>query len=153
MTETFFPTSTPSVAEETANKIIERQGSEIIALRSNLDSMTSNLEYAQKRIDSLNGLVTAYTHRIQNVKDYITEVYIETDDVPDELNEIAKMLQIRLTKPISGTATFSITWRAEVPLDFDPDDMELSFSVDCQSDVEDFEYDEEDTEIRGEGVF
>ena len=105
----------------------------------------------QRRIEYLNKDITRYAVKIANVKEYITEVYIETDSVPDELAEIAKMLDIQLTKPIVGEATFTISWRAEVPIDFDPDDMEITFSVDCQSDVEDFDYDEVNTEIYGEG--
>ena len=105
----------------------------------------------QRRIEYLNKDIARYVHKIQNVRDYITEVYLETDLVPDSLAEIAKMLDIQLTKPIAGEAIFTISWRAEVPIDFDPEDMQISFSVDCQSDVEDFDYDEVYTEIYGEG--
>ena len=110
---------------------------------------TAVIAELQKRIEYLNKDIARYVHKIQNVRDYITEVYLETDKVPDELAEIAKMLDIRLTKPISGEATFTISWTAQVPLDFDPDDMEISFSVDCQSDVEDFEWLEESTDVYG----
>ena len=120
------------------------------------NSDTDHIAALQKRVDSqsiqINSLNTSLTrkiHQIQNVKEYITEVYLETDKVPDELAEIARMLQIQLTKPISGEATFTISWTAQVPLDFDPDDMEITFSVDCQSDVEDFEWLEESTDVYG----
>jgi hypothetical protein len=125
--DTFFPTSTPAVAEELQAKINEQQ----------------------RRIDAFSAQITRYIHKIQNVKEYITEVYQETDSVPDELAEIARMLDIHLTKPIAGEATFTISWTAQVPLDFDPDDMEITFSVDCESDVEDFEWLEESTDIDG----
>jgi hypothetical protein len=126
--DTFFPTSTPAVAEELQTKINEQQ----------------------RRIDAFSTQITRYIHKIQNVKEYITEVYQEVGEVPDELAEIARMLDIQLTKPIAGEATFTISWRAEVPIDFDPNDMDISFSVDCQSDVEDFDFDEIDTNIVGE---
>ena len=103
----------------------------------------------QRRNEYLNKDIALYVHKIESVKEYISEVYMETGEIPDELAEIAKMLDIQLTKPIAGEATFTISWRAEVPIDFDPDDMEISFSVDCQSDVEDFDYDEVNTEIWG----
>lgn len=125
MDNTFFPTSTPAMTDELQKKVNEQQD----------------------RITMLSKQVTHYIHKIASVKEYISEVYMETGEVPDELAEIARMLQIELTKTISGTATHTIAWRAEVPLDFDPDDMQISFSAECQSDVEDFEYDEEDTEI------
>lgn len=94
--------------------------------------------------------IARYVVKINNVKEYIVESYQEAGKVSDELAEIANMLGIELTKPISGEATFTISWRAEVPLDFDPNDMQISFSADCQSDVEDFDYDEIDTNIIGE---
>lgn len=112
-----------------------------------ITALQQRVDYQIIQIASLKKSHTHYVHQIQNVKDYITEVYLETDSVPDELAEIARMLEIQLTKPISGEATFTISWTAQVPLDFDPDDMEITFSVDCQSDVEDFEWHEEDTEI------
>ena len=121
------------------------------SVHNDMATLAAKNDDLQRRIEYLNKDITRYVHKIQNVKDYITEVYIETDKVPDELAEIAKMLDIQLTKPIAGEATFTISWRAEVPIDFDPDDMEISFSVDCQSDVEDFDYDEVNTEIYGEG--
>ena len=112
----------------------------IAALQQRVDSQSI-------QINSLNTSLTRKIHQIQNVKDYITEVYQETDKVPESLAEVARMLDIQLTKPISGEATFTISWRAQVPLDFDPDDMEISFSVDCESDVEDFEWVEESTYV------
>lgn len=112
----------------------------IAALQQRVDSQSI-------QINSLNMSLTRKIHQIQNVKDYITEVYQETDSVPDELAEVARILEIQLTKPVSGEATFTISWTAQVPLDFDPDDMEITFSVDCQSDVEDFEWLEESTDV------
>ena len=112
----------------------------ITALQQRVDSQIIHIESLKKSI-------ARYVHQIQNVKDYITEVYQETDLVPDSLAEVARILEIQLTKLISGEATFTISWTAQVPLEFDPDDMEITFSVDCQSDVEDFEWLEESTDI------
>lgn len=112
----------------------------ITALQQRVDSQIIHIESLKKSI-------ARYVHQIQNVKEYITEVYQETDLVPDSLAEVARILEIQLTKLISGEATFTISWTAQVPLEFDPDDMEITFSVDCQSDVEDFEWLEESTDI------
>ena len=66
------------------------------------------------------------------------EGYIST-----HLEEVASMLDIKLTKRISGKMTIEVEYSAEVPLVFDEGDLELSFSVECDSnDVEDFEYNE-----------
>ena len=121
------------------------------SVHNDMATLAAKNDDLQRRNEYLNKDIALYVHKIESVKEYISEVYMETGEIPDELAEIAKMLDIQLTKPIFGEATFTISWRAEVPIDFDPDDMEISFSVDCQSDVEDFDYDEIDTNIVGEG--
>ena len=111
--------------------------------------LQSRNAYLENQADILRRSRDSHVHKIANVKEYITEVYQETDLVPESLAEVARILEIQLTKPISGDATFTISWTAQVPLDFDPDDMEITFSVDCQSDVEDFEWLEESTDVYG----
>lgn len=94
--------------------------------------------------------IARYVVKINTVKEYIVESYQDNGELSEDLSEIARILEIELTKPIAGEATFTISWRAEVPIDFDPNKIEISFSVDCQSDVEDFDFDEIDTSIIAE---
>jgi hypothetical protein len=100
-------------------------------------------------IESLNKRVARFVTKINTVKEYIVESYQETGELHDHLSEIAEILGIELTKPIVGKATFTISWRAEVPIDFDPEDIQFSFGVTCDSDVEDFDWEEIDTNISG----
>jgi hypothetical protein len=75
-------------------------------------------------------------------------------DLDEDIKAIADLLDISLTKSVTGTATFSISFTAQVPLDFDSDDFQISFSAECDSyEAEDFEWTEEDTDIECEDEF
>ena len=144
MTDTFFPTSTPAMAEETKQEIIDRQTAEIASLKSNLDQMTSNWNYAK-------AASAEYRQKIANVKGYIFDLYSANGDIDDEIKEIADLLDITLLKEIQGTAMCEISWTAQVPLDFDADDFEISFDVNCETyEAEAFEYNEDNLEVSGE---
>lgn len=120
---------------------------EIIALKSNLDTMTSNWEYCRNEMNDLR-------RKIENVRGHIMDIYSMSGSLDDDIKEIAGYLDISLTKRISGTATYEISFSAEVPLDFDADDLELSFSVECESyEAESFTWDEEDTNVNAEDEF
>lgn len=113
--------------------------------------LTSRNAYLENQADILRRSRDSHVHKIANVKEYITEVYMETGYVEDELQHIAELLEISLTKRIAGTATINITWEAQAPLDFDPSDLDLIFSVDVRSsDIEDFEYGEDGIDIEPE---
>ena len=91
--------------------------------------------------------------KIDAVKGYIADLSSMNGEIDDDIKQIAEYLDIELTKEISGTATFEISFTTLVPLDFDANDFELSFSVDCDShEAEDFEWNEEDTSIYAEDV-
>jgi len=113
--------------------------------------LTSRNAYLENQADILRRSRDSHVHKIANVKEYISEVYMETGYVEDELQHIAELLEISLTKRIAGTATINITWEAQAPLDFDPSDLDLIFSVDVSSsDIEDFEYGEDGIDIEPE---
>jgi len=89
--------------------------------------------------------------KIDAVKGYIADLYSSNGDIDDDIKEIAGYLDIELTKSVTGTATFQISFTAQVPLDFDADDFEISFSAECEScEAEGFEWDEDDTNIECE---
>lgn len=91
--------------------------------------------------------------KINNAAGVIRDYISENGEVSDELSDIARMLDIPLTKEISGTATFEISFTARIPLDMDPDDFEISFDVNCESyEADDFEWNEEDTSVSAEEV-
>lgn len=91
--------------------------------------------------------------KISNVRGHIFDMYSMNGSVDDDIKEIAGLLDITLMKEIQGTALCEISWTAQVPLDFDADDFEISFDVNCETyEAEDFDYNEDNTEVSGEDV-
>ena len=90
----------------------------IAALRADLDSMTKLYSRADAKVSDLN-------RKIQNVEDHIKDVYFMNGVIDDDLRAIAELLDITLTKQITGSGTVTFEFTADVPLDFD-DDLDLS---------------------------
>ena len=146
MTETFFPTSAPAGLENLTPSYDELS-TENARLNAQIATVTRNHEYAREQANDLQ-------RKIANVAGVIADYYSENGELTDELTDIARMLDIPLTKEICGTATFSISWTAQVPLDFDPDDLEISFSAECDTyEAEDFDYNEDDTTVEAEDSY
>ena len=90
----------------------------IAALRADLDSMTKLYNRADAKVADLH-------RKIQNVEDHIKDVYFMNGVIDDDLRAIAELLDISLTKQITGSGTVTFEFTADVPLDFD-DDLDLS---------------------------
>lgn len=136
MSETFFPTSTPAIEQELNAKITEQE---------------QRINHLVMQNDSFRLELNEFRTKVSNVKGIICDVWSEDGEIPDHLTDIARILEIELTKRISGTASFEISWSAQVPIDFDADDFEISFDVNCETyEAEDFSWDEENTEVHGE---
>lgn len=134
--DTFFPTSTPAMQHETVQEAFDRQTNEMISLKSNLDTMTSNWDYCR---DELNSLRT----KIHNVRGYIMDLYSMNGEIDEEVKDIAEYLDIELTKRVTGTMTIEVEYSFDAPLGFDNDDLSLSYSIDCESyDVDNFDWTE-----------
>lgn len=141
-----FTMTTPAMAEETKDEIIARQTSEITNLKESVDRLQRNWDYANNANSELR-------QKIANVKGYFFDLYSENGHIEDEIRYIAELLDITLTKEIQGTASFEISWTASVPLDFDADDFEISFDVNCETyEAEDFDWNEDNCEVNGEDV-
>jgi len=92
--------------------------------------------------------------KVDAVKGFIADLYSMNGEIDDDIKEIAGYLDIELTKSVTGTATFEISFTAEVPLDFDTDDFELSFDVNCDSyEADNFEWSEENVDVDCEDEF
>jgi hypothetical protein len=118
-----------------------------------IQNLTGRLENSEMARNSYLRQFNEIHMKVDAVKGYINDLYSSIGEIDDEVKEIARYLDIELTKEISGTATFEISFTTLVPLDFDANDLELSFSVDCDShEAEDFEWNEEDTSIYAEDV-
>ena len=143
MSDTFFPTSSPAISAEAYNE-----------LQSENAKQSERINHLVMQNDSLRLELNEFRTKISNVKGVIADVYSEDGEIPDCLVDIARILDIELTKQISGTASFEISWTAQVPLDFDPDDFEISFDVNCDTyEAEDFSWDEENTEVNAEDAY
>ena len=142
----FFPTSAPAMAEETRQEIIDRQAAEITNLKQSLATAENMRGHWERRHNELQ-------QKIANVKGHIFDMYSMNGEIDEDTKAIADLLDITLLKEIQGTATCEISWTAMVPLNFDADDMEISFSVDCDTyEAEDFDYNEDSIDISGEDV-
>lgn len=116
-----------------------------------IQTLTGKLENSEMYRGSFQRQLEEMKAKIGNVKGFIADLYSMNGELDDDIKEIAEMLDIELTKAITGTATFQISFTAQVPLDFDTDDFELSFDVNCDSyEADDFEWTEEDTDIECE---
>jgi len=112
---------------------------EILRLEQNVTWFRDQARDLERKIGNAAGVI----------RDYISE----NGEVTDELGDIAKYLDVPLTKEIVGTATYEITFTARVPLDFEPSDLEVTFDVDCDSyEAEDFSWNEDNCEVNAEEV-
>ena len=104
----------------------------VAALREDLDNMTKCWTRSESRVSDLH-------RKIQNVEDHIKDVYFMNGVIDDDLRAIAELLDISLTKRITGTGTVSFEFSADVPLDFE-DDLDLSVYIETNSvDVDNFD--------------
>ena len=137
--ETELPTL-PTPAE------IERLTTEIANLKAENLRVTNNYEFWLNKAHD-------FERKINNAAGVIRDYISENGEVSDELRNIAKHLDVPLMKEIAGEATFRISFTAKVPLDFDADDFEISFDASCETyEAEDFEWNEEDTDVEAEEV-
>lgn len=128
-----------------------------IVLEPTREELSLQINTLQREVERLTNVNNSYystisEHRlkIDNVKGLIRDYISAGDQIEDQTREICDLLDIELTKTISGTAIYEISWSATVPLDFDADSMEISFDVNCESyEVEDFDWNEDNCEVHG----
>jgi DNA gyrase/topoisomerase IV subunit A len=139
-------TMTTPLADETLRESFDRQTAEIANLKDQQDRAINMRDHWERKHNELQ-------QKIANVKGYFFDLYSMNGSIDDEMKEIADLLDITLTKEIQGTATFEISWTASVPLDFDADDFEISFDVNCDTyEAEDFDWNEDNCDVSGEDV-
>lgn len=145
-----FVDTTPAIDPEIM-EIVE--GQSMASLAKQIINLKVQVERAQRNHEFAAGQVRSLVQKISNVEGVIRDYYSENGEVSEELEEVARLLDITLTKEISGTARYEISFTAQVPLDFDADDIEISFDVSCDSyDVEEFDWNEDDHDVSAEEV-
>ena len=140
--ETVFPTSTPAMLEE-----LRAQNERLHAERSGFENEIEQLKQKNNDLSMNYNAATRLKNemalKIDGVRGYILDVYSETGKIENELMEIAELLDINLTKRVTGTYTIEVEYDFEAPLYFDNDDLELSYTIECDShDVTGFDYNE-----------
>ena len=136
--ETFFPTSAPASIDE--------MQAEITNLKQSLATAENMRGHWERRHNELQ-------QKIANVKGHIFDMYSMNGEIDEDTKAIADLLDITLLKEIQGTATYEISWTAQVPLGFDADDFEISFDVNCETyEAEEFDWNEDNCEVNGEDV-
>lgn len=142
----YVETTPSTLADETLRESFDRQTAEITNLKDQVERATNMRDHWERKHNELQ-------QKIANVKGHIFDMYSMNGSVDDDIKEIADLLGITLMKEIQGTATCEISWTAQVPLDFDADDMEISFSIECDTyEAEDFDYNEDACDVTGEDV-
>lgn len=140
------PAIDPEIMEIVQDQSMASLAKQIINLKSTLAQSQRNHEFAASQLRELRT-------KIDNVQGFMRDFYSENGEMNEDLEEIARLLDIELTKEISGTARYEISFTAQVPLDFDADDIEISFDVSCDSyDVEEFDWNEDDHDVSAEEV-
>lgn len=120
-------------------------------MQTEINRLEREVERQTNIANNYSRLYDEVNQKIDNVKGYIYDEASMNGEISDDLKEVAGYLGITLTKEISGTATIEISWTATVPMDFDADDLEISYSIECESyDAEDFDYNEDNMDVRGE---
>jgi hypothetical protein len=131
-----FTTNIVTTNPTAANAQIDDLNLRIVTLESNLKSMTDNWSYASNRLAELRT-------KIENVRGHIWDIYSMNGEVDEDIQAIAELLDISLTKRISGRMTIEIDFSADVPLAFDPDDLELSYEISCDTyEADNFDFNE-----------
>ena len=144
--EIYVETAPSTLAEETLRESFDRQTAEITNLQQSLATAENMRTHWMNKHTELQ-------QKIANVKGHIFDMYSMNGEIDEDTKMIADLLDITLLKEIQGTALCEISWTALVPLNFDACDMEISFSVECDTyEAEDFDYNEDNTEVSGEDV-
>jgi hypothetical protein len=108
----------------------EAHSSEVAALRADLDRVR--------------GLLNDYRIKVSNVEGAIRDIIDMDGYLSEEMQEVARMLDISLDRRVEGTITVELSYSLVLPYDIDPDDIEFSVDVNCETDgAEDFEWNEE----------
>jgi hypothetical protein len=133
-----------TIAPQALDPTREELSIQINILQREVERLQSNWESSRSRAEEL-------TTKINNVRGHIMDVYSMNGSIDEDIEQIATYLDIELTKRISGTATFEISFSADVPLGFDTRNFEISFDVDCDTyEAENFSWETEAHDVNAD---
>lgn len=139
-------TSEDAYAEETLREMLDKASVQINTLEREVERLTNNWEYVSK-------VKAELLQKIDNVKGIFLDLASEGEEITETLSEIARMLDISLTREVNVSVTVTFSGTATVPLDMNIDDIasDVSFSFDegYGSDIEwDISEDDQDWDIQ-----
>ena len=85
------------------------------SIRAERDNLQSRLETAESYRNSYQRQLNEIEERVRSVKGFIADLYSMNGEIDDDIKEIAGYLDIELTKSITGTATFEISFTSGSP--------------------------------------
>ena len=107
----------------------------------------------QADLDRTRGLLDDYRRKIGNVEGYIKDIFDSEGRISEEISEIARMLDIELTRQVDGTVTVELSYSLVLPLGIEVDDLEFSVDLNCDTyEAEEFEWNEDMIDHTGEEV-
>lgn len=114
--------------------------------QADMDATQAILDIKREQLDALN-------RRVGYVEEYIKDIFNSDGSISTEVTEIARMLDIELTRQIEGTVTVELSYSMVLPLGTDVDDLEFSVHLNCDTyEAEDFEWNEDMIDHTGEEV-
>jgi len=114
---------------------------QINTLQREIERIEMNWRASARRSEDLN-------NKINNVRGHIMDLFSMNGELDEDIQEIAALLDIELTKRVEGTATIEVSFSFEAPLGFDVDSFELSVDVESNSyEVDNFDWNEDSVDI------
>ena len=93
-----------------------------------IDSLKSSMEIRDLTIGSLRKQLQEIEQRVESVKDYIKSMMELGEFVSEDMNNVADLLDITLTKIYDVTITVEYRGTIEIPMDEDIDNFENHIS-------------------------
>ena len=111
----------------------------------------SEIDELKQRLEGTTGILNDYRYKVSNVEGYIRDIMATEGDLSEELQEIARMLDIDLVRHVEGTITIEVSYSLDLPLGIEIEDLEFSADVSCDTyEAENFEWNEDSIDHTGE---
>ena len=111
----------------------------------------SEIDELKKRLENTDRLLNDYRYKVNNVEGYIRDIISMEGDLPEEMKEVARMLDIELVRHVEGTITIEVSYSLDLPLGIEIEDLDFSADVECDTyEAENFEWNEDMIDHTGE---
>ena len=119
-------------------------GEAIVTQQSEVDDL-------KKRLEGTTGILNGYRLKVSNVEGYIRDIIDMDGNLSEEMQEVARMLDIDLVRHVEGTITIEVSYSLDLPMGIEVEDLEFSADVSCDTyEAENFEWNEDMVDHTGE---